>query len=1186
MTFGILGSLEVRRGDEPVGISGSRLRALLVLLLLDAGRTVPAGRLITGIWDDRPPAAAGNALQALVSRLRAALAAERGIVEAVASGYRLAVERDRVDAHRFTRLAAEGRAALSAGAPAEAAAVLRAALGLWRGPALADLADPAGDDAVTVAAAAAARLEALRLAAVEDRVEADLLLGRRAEAVAELPGLIAAHPLRERFHGQLMRALYGAGRRVEALAAYEAAREVFARELGADPSPDLAGLHLAMLRGEWAERHAGPRPARVSPPAGGLPSAGPPPAEVPPHEGREGHEGEAATGASPSPSADDPVPAGDPVLAVEPVLAGAPAPAGEFTPAGEPAANRSGGARPGNLRARLTSFVGRERDVARTAGFLARHRLVTLTGPGGAGKTRLAVETAEAVTAEVTTTETAAGTVAGTVAAEAAGLLPDGAWLVELAPVAEPSEVPQAVLSALAELELREGPAAGIPQPGRLPAPVRRDPMPRLVAALAGRRLLIVLDNCEHVVEAAAALAERLLASCPGVRILATGREPLGITGELAWPVPPLGLPPDDADPHEALAYPAVRLFAERAETVRPDYRPERETAAIVRICRELDGMPLAIELAAARLRVLSAGQIAQRLDDRFRLLAGGSRTALPRHRTLRAVVEWSWDLLDDPERVLARRLSVFAGGAALGCVERVCAGDGQAEADVLGVLARLVDKSLVVADEHGAAVRYRMLETVRAYAAERLAESGEETRVRLAHAVFFTELAEAFDPALRDHGQVAALAGLAAEHDNLSAALRWAVEQSRTTLALRLTGALGWYWWLRGHRAEGARRAREVVGLPAGGEDPRLLALAKAAYGYNALSAGVTLDEARATLDEVVRLAREELPRPCHPSVALAGTVAALFGGGPVGEPDFGEMFAHPDPWVTHSAHLMRGVAHLSAGRVAEAGTDLRTALDGFERIGDRWGAGNALAGLAELDLLHGESARALERVRESIRRMEEIGAIDEVTFMRGRLAVGLHLEGERAAAEEALEKGLLRALESGDRMTAVSLLVARGDLARRDGDLERARRHYAEAAGLLDRETATPPQLYAVLDTALGLLAEQEGDLPRTRRLLGTALAKAVESRETALLVPILVGFAGAALTGGDPGEAAVLLGGAAAARGTDAVVDFDHARVTERAVAALGREEFSRRHGHGRALPLGEIIDLATRAPGRAS
>ncbi|MEU6742307.1 AfsR/SARP family transcriptional regulator [Streptosporangium sandarakinum] len=1158
MTFAILGPLEVRRGDEPVEISGSRLRALLVLLLLDAGRTVPAGRLIAGIWDDRPPAAAGNALQALVSRLRAALAAERGTVEAVASGYRLAVERDRVDAHRFTRLAAEGRAALSAGAPAEAAAVLRAALGLWRGPALADLADPTGDDAVTVTAAAVTRLEALRLAAVEDRVEADLLLGRRAEAAAELPGLIAAHPLRERFHGQLMRALYGAGRRVEALAAYEAAREVFARELGADPSPDLAGLHLAMLRGEWAERHAGSRPARIPPPGGDLP----PPAETPPHGGREG---KATTGAPPPP------PAGDPALTDAPA------------PAAEPAVNRPGGARPGNLRARLTSFVGRERDVARTAGFLARHRLVTLTGPGGAGKTRLAVETAEAVTAEATAAGTAA---AGTAAAEVADRLPDGAWLVELAPVAEPSEVPQAVLSALAELELRDGPAAGIPQPGRLPAPARRDPVPRLVAALAGRRLLIVLDNCEHVVEAAAALAERLLASCPGVRILATGREPLGITGELAWPVPPLDLPPDDADPREALAYPAVRLFAERAETVRPDYRPERETAAIVRICRELDGMPLAIELAAARLRALSAGQIAQRLDDRFRLLTGGSRTALPRHRTLRAVVEWSWDLLDGPERTLARRLSVFAGGASLGCVERVCAGDGPAEADVLDVLARLVDKSLVVADEHGAAVRYRMLETVRAYAAERLAESGEETRVRLAHAVFFTELAEASDPALRDHRQVAALAGLAAEHDNLSAALRWAVEESRTTLALRLTGALGWYWWLRGHRAEGARRAREAVGLPAGDEDPRLLALARAAYGYNALSAGVTLDAARAALDEVVRLAREELPRPWHPSVALAGTVAALFGGGPVGEPDFGEMFAHPDPWVTHCAHLMRGVAHLSAGRVAEAGTDLRAALDGFERTGDRWGVGNALAGLAELDLLHGDSARALGRVRESIRRMEEIGAVDEVTFMRGRLAVGLHLEGERAAAEEAMEKSLMRALESGDRMTAVPLLVARGDFARRDGDLERARRHYAEAAGLLDRETVTPPQLYAVLDTALGLLAEQEGDLPRTRRLLGTALAKAVESRETALLVPVLVGFAGAALTGGDPGAAAVLLGGAAAARGTDAVVDFDHARVTERAVAALGREEFSRRHGHGRALPREEIIDLATRAPGRAS
>ncbi|MFJ2029776.1 AfsR/SARP family transcriptional regulator [Streptosporangium sp. NPDC087985] len=1094
LTFAILGPLEIGHRGEAVEITGQRLRTLLGLLLLDAGRTVPVDRLVDGVWGDRPPNAVGNALQALVSRLRAVLADQRGLVEIGAAGYRLAVDPDRVDAHRFARLAAKGRAALGAGDPDGAAVALHAALALWRGPVLAGL---TCDHTVT---AAVARLDALRLAALEDRVEADLLLGRQAEVAAELPALIAAHPLRERLRGQLMRALYGSGRRVEALASYEDARAVFADELGADPSPELAALHLSMLRHEWTEN--GPRSPRPD-------ESGPP---------------------RPSPGGSGPH---------------RPTPGESASPPAAPPRS--------NLPARITSFVGRERDVARTAELLAGHRLVTLLGPGGAGKTRLSIESAEAV----------------------AGRMSDGVWLVELAPVAEPSQVPQTVFSAL---ELRDPSPAASPA-SAIPVPAARDPLDRLVAGLAGKRLLIVLDNCEHVVEAAAALADQILSRCPGVRVLATSREPLGITGEMTWPVPPLDLPPDGGDPGEALGYPAVRLFTERAAAVRPGYQPGAEAAAVVRICRELDGMPLAIELAAARLRSLSAEQIAHRLDDRFRLLNGGSRTALPRHQTLRAVVGWSWDLLDEQERVLARRLSVFAGGAVLDCAEAICSGQGLERADVLDVLARLVDKSLVVAHSHDTVVRYRMLETIRAYAAEQLVEAGEHDRVRLAHAVFFTELAERSDPGLRGGGQLVVIAAMAAEHDNLSAALRWTVEVARPDLALRMVGALGWYWWLRGYRIEGARRAREVLGLAGDGADLASLVLARASYGANATGAGIELDTARAELAEVVRLAREGLPRPWHPLVVMAGPVIALFTGVFTdNDRCLDDMLAHPDPWVIASARLFEGHGHFFTGRIAEGRAELSAALRGFREIGDRWGIANALAVLAELDFLHGEPVRALETLREAIALMEEIGAVDEVAYMRARLALGLYLAGDRVAAEEILEDTLNRAIGNGDRIAVLSLLSARGDFAREDGRLNEARHYYAEAMRVVEETPSIPLPIRASVNVALGLLAEQEGDLVRSRRLLGAALEQAAESAEVAVLGLVLIGSAGLVLSEGAPATAALLLGGAATVRGIDAVVDFDHVRITERTMAALGREEYSRCYERGRLLSREEIIAVA--------
>lgn len=562
MRFGILGGLDLRTDDgAPVDPGGPRPRALLTLLLLDAGQGVSAERLTDGLYGAQPPAGAANALQSQVSRLRRRLAPHAAI-EATPTGYRLAVPPDAVDLHRFEELTGRGRAALAAGDHSGAAALLREALALWRGPALPDLPD---------AHAERTRLDELRLAAVQDRVDADLALGGGPGLVPELRGLLVARPLDERLYGQLMRALHTAGRPAEALTVYDDARRVLADELGADPSPGLAALHLELLRGDG--------PGRTSVPL------------------------------------------------------------------------------------QLTRFVGREAELARIRGALSATRLVTLTGPGGAGKTRLAIEAARARTDP-------ASPHARTGRAEVC--------FVELAPLADGARLPYAVLSALG---VREG--------FRTPA---GDGTDRLLAALEERELLLVLDNCEHLVEDAARLSALLLASCPGVRILATSRESLQITGETLVPVPPLA--PD----------PAVRLFVDRARLVRPEFEGHARVAAV---CAALDGLPLAIELAAARLRTLTPDELADRLDDRFRLLSRGDRSKAPRHRTLRAVVEWSWDLLDEEERELARRLTVFPGGATLDAVEAVCELPYPE-----GLLASLVEKSLVEASGG----RYRMLETIRAF--------------------------------------------------------------------------------------------------------------------------------------------------------------------------------------------------------------------------------------------------------------------------------------------------------------------------------------------------------------------------------------------------------------------------------------------------------------------------------------
>jgi non-specific serine/threonine protein kinase len=436
----------------------------------------------------------------------------------------------------------------------------------------------------------------------------------------------------------------------------------------------------------------------------------------------------------------------------------------------------------------LTSFIGRDREKAEVGRLLLTSHLVTLTGSGGAGKTRLALQ----------------------VAAEALEAFPDGVWLVELAALSDPALVPQAVASALSVRE----------QPGRSMTDTLRD-------ALRGKSVLVVLDNCEHLVAACAELSSALLRACPNLRVLATSREALGASGETTWRIPSLSVPdPKNLPPLDRFKeYDAVRLFTDRAVASGPQFAVTMSNAsAVAQVCHRLDGIPLALELAAARVRVLAVEQIATRLDDRFRLLTGGSRTAALRQRTLRATMDWSFDLLSEEERALLRRLSVFAGGWTLEAAEAICSGNGVEAPDTLDLVMQLVDKSLVITETQGGEARYRLLETVRQYGWERLLEAGEADDVQRRHCEWYLDLAEQADPKLRGNEQEMWLERLATEHDNLRTALAWGRTDAQSAEAwLRLIRAVHYFRIVTEHWTEGRRWLEEA--LTRGNEaDPAIL--------------------------------------------------------------------------------------------------------------------------------------------------------------------------------------------------------------------------------------------------------------------------------------------------------------------------------------------------------------------------
>ncbi|WP_194817023.1 BTAD domain-containing putative transcriptional regulator [Nocardia sp. XZ_19_385] len=1045
MRIGLLGAVSVYGDDGMlVEVGGVRVRMLLARLALAAGRPVSVDLLVDGLWGEEPPAEAAGALQALVSRLRKALRGV-GAVELVAGGYRLSVRAEDVDAHRFEELAAQGRRELAAGRIEAAASVLRGALELWRGPALADVRD------APFAELAAGRLADLRGSAAADRFDAELRSGGYAEVLADLETAGAERPLSERLAGLRMRALAAAGRQSDALAVYEQIRERLGDELGVDPSAELREIHLALLRGEL-DRSAMTR-----------------------------------------------------------------------TVVSEAVVSR--------IPVQRTSFVGREEELARVTALLAESRLVTLVGPGGAGKTRLSAE----------------------VVARHRAAQRGRVWFVPLAGVRNAGELADAVVGAVGARDQRTSDAAA-------------QGIDRIIGLLDVGEAILVLDNCEHHIEAAAELADQLLEELPDLRILATSREPLAITGESLFPLGPLRIPSGTPDLVDAAESPAVRLFVDRAVAVRPDFVLDAATVnPVLEICRRLDGVPLALELAAAKLRSMSADQIAQRLDDRFRLLTTGSRTALPRQRTLLALVEWSWDLLDEPERALARRLSQFPGGATLDALEAVCSDDALPADDVVYVIGALVEKSVV---EVAGAERYRMLETIRAYAAAQFTSAGDDLDTRFA--AHYLAVAEANEPLLRTRDQLRALAIFDAEHENLVAALRSTLARKDAESSSRFVTALFWYWGIRGMTTQFETYLEQVLCF-----EDRLSERTRAAFRLIRLLAGTPPTES--PILDLIADCEVAGALDYHPALLMFAAQLAY----PAGDIDLGDRLLEralqaPDPWVRASAQWMRDYVHTEQGDLATGARARLTALRDFEQVGDRWGLGMALLAVGRIHSLRGEYADALALFERGVAVSAELGGEADIFQNRTQLIAERMRSGDLSGARRDIEAIQRRAKELGYRRLAAEILFSAAELHRRAGELDAANQAVDELETLADR-LQLPGDMAADLIAgarmanllAAGDAAGARGLLPQTLAGLSAWGISAGVAHSAELLAELL-------LLEGNPEAAATALGLSEAIRGAFDDGEPQLAVLISTLTEQLGEDAYQHAYRDGADLPRDRALE----------
>lgn len=725
-----------------------------------------------------------------------------------------------------------------------------------------------------------------------------------------------------------------------------------------------------------------------------------------------------------------------------------------------------------NLPLQLTSFIGREKEMADVKRLLGKSRLVTLTGVGGTGKTRLALQ----------------------VAADLLNAFPDGVWLVGLAPLADPALVPLAVASALG---VREQPGASLEQ--------------TLAAYLQARRLLLLLDNCEHLLAACARLAEDMLQTCPQLHILASSREAMRVAGEAPYHVPSLALPDlRHLPPIETLSqYEAVRLFTERAVTVQPAFAVTNANApAVAQVCQRLDGIPLAIELVAARVRAMPVEQISKRLDDRFRLLTGGSRTALPRQQTLQASIDWSYSLLSDPERMLLRRLSVFAGGWSLEAAEQVCADVAQdaghprdaehpqdvvLSSEILDLLIHLVDKSLVVAEEQEGEARYHMLETIRQHARDRLLESGEGEALRHNHLAYFLRVAEEANNKVRGPEQEGALRRMEMEHDNLRSALQWSLGPASPShlpeAGLRLAGALGFFWGYKSLHQEGWNWIAAVLSHPE--SQGRTPARAKALHQASFLAPDYATK--RILLVESIAICRE---------VGDKGNLAWALGGLGFWVEFQQHHLQEASQMITEALALSREVGDenllanclLSQGEMAMALGDVASArilydesLALFQKLGDYTLAAIALSHRAYVDVQLGDYPAAHARMQQRLTIMQEQGNMLFTMASLQMLGFVTLLEGHVSEAAALYQEGLALAQEVGNNQYACIYRIGLGEVARLQGDLRQAQAVFAASLPTAVKQESLTAIAHGLRNVAC--IAVAVGDAARAVRLSAAA-------------------------------------------------------------------------------------------------
>lgn len=1064
--YRLLGPMEVCVGGAPVKLPGTAERALLAQLLLSPGRTIPATMLVDRLWSESTlPVDPMNALQIRVSKLRRALKAV-GVGDVVARegvGYRATIDPSAVDALDFadrirTARAAAAKAADNGGMHAAHLQAYDDALALWRG-------DPLSDFAIERwAVAEAARLTELRLAAMTERAQVALALGRHQEVVGDLEPVVAHDPTLESLAGLLMLALYRSGRQAEALDVYTRTREVLDESLGLEPSVSLRSLHERVLRQDvalGAQQDMVPAHATATAPAGTL--------QEPVQELVQ--EGGSTTRAA----------------------------AAVAVPTHRSRAEEERTA-PTNLPTVVRPLIGRDAQLDSIAELLAGVRLLSLIGPGGAGKTSLALATVVRTSASYA----------------------DGAFGVRLASVNAnaPDQVPVAMADAL-----------GMPMDG---AAATRDLRERLISFLAHRRMLLLVDNCEHVVDAAAVLIDDILSRCPGITVLATSREALAVPDEVQVTVGPLDTPPEDTPPSRVLSYPAAQLFAERARAVRPGLLFDADNlTAIGDISRSLDGIPLALELAAARVSTLSPVEVSQRLGSRFTLLTSGVRTAEERQQTLRATVDWSYQLLTETEQRVFDRLSVFQGGWTLMSAEDVVGDQGAPPGEVLDTIGRLVERSMVVV-EPGPTTRYRMLETLRQYAAERLQASGQAVDVAHRHAAYFQSIVEHAEVGLRGHEQRQTLRLLNDEQPNIRAALAFLTGPGGDhDAALTMAGSLGMFWHL-GRHLEGRQVLSRLVAGPEGSPAARALALQAVSIVERPRGCLVHPNPLCANAASESLALFEELGDTWHAALSrVLLAVEGVTGAAPersqallaAAEEQFNR---DGDPWGPAVIGFVRMETAVKTGDVDAAVRLGRTTAAAFRQLDDAWGLSATLYHLGWGLRQFGRFADAAPALEEAIDVARGAGLWNTAQWALADLAIEkVHL-GDHDTARQLFDEAAAASREIGDGAGEVLAGYGYGLLSHVAGDWAGAREHYVIAVDAFIN-LGTPVYEGIVL-AGLGRCEQADGDAAAAQARYQEALEIGRRLGEPSVTASALEGLARLAFAAGAQDTATARFGEAA--------------------------------------------------------